>query len=190
MSQVGAQHAAPQPGKISPQSVFNRAAIKEGLSAAAKVRLKKRALQTPQRPIKPKSVLLTLFTALIVLLAFFLHGSSFCSSADGRRCRRLITKLEVYERATRVSRSIRSASRKISLLRRGAGNFAGVIAVARLDGEPFAFHADLQLMDLRGTIRASGYVRERVLVPRFFADARVKLLQCFALGRKINLTAG
>ncbi len=172
MSQVGAQHAAPQSGKISPQSSRSAATDRRYRvllrSAQRKGRCKLRSA-----PIKPKSVLLTLFAALIVLLAFFLHGISFCSSADGRRCRRLITKLEVYERATRVSRSIRSASRKISLLRRGAGNFARVIAVARLDGEPFAFHADLQLMDLRGTIRASGYVRERVLVPRFFADARV-----------------
>src|SRR5712671_3013042 len=134
---------------------------------------KKGAAKSAAPPSNRRVYYLPFLPPLSSFLPFFFIRSSFCSSADGRRCRRLITKLEVYERATRVSRSIRSASRKISLLRRGAGNFARVIAVARLDGEPFAFHADLQLMDLRGTIRASGHVRERVLVPRFFADARV-----------------
>src|SRR5216684_2681979 len=174
MSQVGAQHAAPQPGKISPQSSRSEG-NRQNLSRPAEARSKKGAANSAAPQLKPKSVLLTLFTALIVLLALFLHGISFCSSADGRRCRRLIAKLEVYECSTRVSRSIRSAPEKILLLRSGARNLAGVIAVARLDGEPFALYPDLQLMDFRRAVRASGHVGDGVLVARLFANARVKL---------------
>ncbi len=162
----------PSPAR-SLRSCLNRQKLRRTYLPLLSVRLKKGRCKLRSAPSNRRMYYLPFLPPLSSFLPFFFIGSSFCSSADGRRCRRLITKLEVYERATRVSRSIRSASRKILLLRRGAGNFAGIIAVPRLDGEPFAFHADLQLMDLRGTIRASGYVRERVLVPRFFADARV-----------------
>jgi hypothetical protein len=47
---------------------------------------------------KTRKCLLTLLAALVVLLALFLHGSSFFRSVDHRRYRRFSpAKLEIYE---------------------------------------------------------------------------------------------
>src|SRR4029077_16457777 len=124
-------------------------------------------------------------------LPFFFTGSSFCCSADDRRGRRFLTASSSYTSGLRGCQGIFASCReKVALLWCGARYLTAVIAVAGLDGKPFALHAHFHAVVVRRPVRASWHVSDGVLVARFLADPRVKNFQRFALGREINFTAG
>ena len=79
---------------------------------------------------------------------FFMEAPSVALRITGAIAGFSSAKLEIYERAARLSSSIRAEIEKV-LLRSRAGYLAGVIAVASLDGEALAFHPDLYVMNIR-----------------------------------------
>src|SRR5207248_8978084 len=72
----------------------------------------------------------------------------------------------------------------------GAGNLAGVITVARFDGETFTFDTHFDVMEVSAFVSTPRNVRDSVLVARFFRDAGIQLFEGFAFGREIDFAAG
>ena len=111
---------------------------------------KKRALPTATPSIQnPKMPYLPFLPPLSSFLPFFfMEAPCVALRITGAIAGFSSAKLEIYERAARLSSGIRAEIEKV-LLRSRAGYLAGVIAVASLDGEALAFHPDLYVMNIR-----------------------------------------